>query len=177
MGMKTPYRYIFACLTGLAVFGWFGEPASAYTLKSAEGGISAEFKSEPKFEKFNETTKSGQPYIRYQWLLDEGATAWIVTYNDYKAGSIKKVGLERAYEGAVSGGAGANKLRSKQLITRSGITGRAALVDIPADKPTMVMQQWLFIKGDRLYQAIYVGPQGSENNPEVSSFMENFRIE
>ena len=34
----------------------------------------------------------------------------------------------------------------------------------------------LFIVGDRLYQAIYVGPIGTERAPEVGAFVDSFRI-
>ncbi len=149
--------------------------AFAFTLKSDEGKFTAEMPAEPAFEKLNEKTSSG-PYVRYQWLTDQGSKAWIVTYNDYTAGTITKTGLEQAYKNAVQGGVqGVNgELRSENVVTQSGISGREALISMVGP---LVMRQRIFIIGDRLYQNIYVGPPGSENDTEVNVFFASFRVE
>jgi hypothetical protein len=168
--MTKTNRYIFACLAGLIAFGMLGNPASAYKLKSALGGFVAELNSEPRFTKYNSTTVYGK-YTRYEWLLDDGAKAWIVGYSDYATkGVIAKAGLQNALETAVQSTAGKNKLRSAQPITRWGLTGRDFLIDLP-DK--LVMRSWIF----RLYQAIFVGPIGSEDSADVTAFLENFRFD
>lgn len=147
----------------------------AYTLKSDEGRFVADMPAEPTFEKLNEKASSG-PYVRYQWLTDQGSKAWIVTYNDYQAGTINKTGLEQAYKNAVQGGVQGVKgeLRSEKSITQQGITGKESLVYMP--NGPLMMRQRIFILGDRLYQNIYVGPPGSENDSEVNAFFASFKV-
>jgi hypothetical protein len=153
---------------------FFADIAFAYTLKSDEGKFTAELPAEPTFEKLNETSAIG-PYVRYQWLTDQGAKAWIVTYNDYTAGTIAKTGLEEAYKGAVQGSVRGTKgeLRSDKAITQAGISGHEILVSIPGP---FMMRQRIFIVGDRLYQNIYVGPPGTEDDAGVDAFFASFVV-
>jgi hypothetical protein len=53
-------------------------PAAAYGLKSDEGRFSIELPAEPSFQAIDEQSNAGA-YVRYQWLVDQGARAWIVT--------------------------------------------------------------------------------------------------
>ena len=149
--------------------------AAAYTLKSDEGRFTAEMPAEPGFEKLNEKASSG-PYVRYQWLTDQGSKAWIVTYNDYQTGTIAKTGLAQAYKNAVEGGVKGVKgeLRDEKSINQSGITGKESLVFM--SNGPLIMRQRIFIVGDRLYQNIYVEPPGSENDAEVNAFFASFRV-
>jgi hypothetical protein len=153
----------------------FANIAFAYTLKSDEGRFTAELPAEPTFSKLNETASSG-PYVRYQWLADQGAIAWIITYNDYPAGTIAKTGLEEAYKNAVKGSIRGTKgeLRSDKTITQASISGREILISVAGP---LIMRQRIFIIGDRLYQNIYVGTPGTEDDAEVDAFFASFRVE
>jgi hypothetical protein len=152
----------------------FANIAFAYTLKSDEGRFTAELPAEPTFSKLNETASSG-PYVRYQWLADQGAKAWIITYNDYPAGTIAKTGLEEAYKNAVQGSIRGTKgeLRSNKAITQADTSGREILISVAGP---LIMRQRIFIIGDRLYQNIYVGPPGTEDDAEVNAFFAFFRV-
>jgi hypothetical protein len=154
---------------------FFADIAFAYTPKSDEGKFTAEMSVEPTFEKLNEKAASG-PYVRNQWLTDQGAKAWIVTYNDYTAGTIAKTGLEEAYKSAVQGSVQGTKgeLRSEKAITQAGTSGHEILVSIPGP---FIMRQRIFIVGDRLYQNIYVGPPSDEDDAGVDAFFTSFRVE
>ena len=163
-------------LLGVALIYAFSVSVTfAYTLKSDEGRFTAEMPAEPGFEKLNEQASSG-PYVRYQWLTDQGSKAWIVTYNDYQAGTIAKTGLAQAYTNAVQGGVKGVKgeLRNEKSITQAGVSGKESLVFMP--NGPLIMRQRIFIIGDRLYQNIYVGPPGSENDAEVDAFFGSFRV-
>jgi hypothetical protein len=171
-----PTSNLFARVLGAAlIFLFSASMAFAYTLKSDEGKFTAEMPAEPGFEKLNEKASSG-PYVRYQWLTDQGAKAWIVTYNDYQSGTIQKTGLEQAYKNAVQGGVQGVKgeLRNEKSITQSGISGKESMVFMPSGP--LIMRQRIFIIGDRLYQNIYVGPPGTENDTEVDAFFASFRV-
>jgi hypothetical protein len=150
--------------------------ASAFTLNSDEGQFKVELPDRPSFEKLNEKTASGQPYVRYQWLVDQGEKAWIVTYNDYQRGTVDRVGREKMYDNGVDGSVKAVKgtLRSNRPIDHDGVHAREIIVRVP--EGPMVMRQRLFIVGDRLYQNIYVGPPGTEDSGEVQDFLASFHI-
>jgi hypothetical protein len=152
----------------------FADIAFAYTLKSDEGRFTAELPAEPAFSKLDETASSG-PYVRYQWIADQGAKAWIITYNDYPAGTIAKTGLEQAYKNAVKGSIQGTKgeLRSDKTITQAGISGHEILVSIAGP---LIMRQRIFIMDDRLYQNIYAGPPDTEDDAEVNAFFAAFRV-
>lgn len=149
--------------------------AAAYTLKSAEGNFTAELQAEPRFTRLEEKASSG-PYTRYQWMLDQGAVAWIVTYNDYKAGTVTGSDVTQLYNRAIWGGVDAvkGKLQSDNPVRQAGLPGRESKVFIP--KGNLVMRQRIFIRGDRLYQNIYVGPAGSEDGKDVEAFFASFRL-
>jgi hypothetical protein len=150
--------------------------AHAYTLKSSEGAFAAEMLAEPGYKRLDETAKDGQQYVRHEWLLDQGAKAWIVSYNDYKAGTIAKQGLEKSFENAIKGSTQAVKgeLRSTTKIDNYGVAGREAQIFMSSYN--LVMRQRVFFVGDRLYQAIYVGPPGSEKDQVVDDFMKSLNM-
>ncbi len=161
-----------AVLSSLLIVG----SAAAFTVQSDEGRFTVELAEKPAFEKLREKTDAGYFIDRYQWLLDEGDVAWIVTYSDYPEADVKRLGAETMYDnaakGAVAGVSG--KLRSQAPLQHSGVRGRELFVAVPDGK--MVMRQRLFVVGNRLYQNVYVGPDGTERNGEVEVFLNSFRI-
>ena len=171
-----PIRNGLAAFAAVILMCAIGGGAHAYTLRSDEGNFVAEFLAEPGYKKLEETAKDGQHYTRHEWLLDQGEKAWIVTYNDYRAGTIAKQGLEKSFENAVGGSVNAVKgeLRGVTRINNHGIDGREALVFMPDYK--LIMRQRIFFIGDRLYQAIYVGPVGSEKDKVVDDYMTSLNM-
>jgi hypothetical protein len=153
--------------------------ADAYTVKSPEGGLSAEFKAEPTLSTLNETAKDGQSYQRFQWLLDEGETAWIVSYNDYNPGTVGRVGLTEFYEAAAKGSVTATggwQVGELKSITLSGISGRELLTAVEGTTQFRVRQR-MFTRNDRFYQIVYVGLPGTENSAAAQAFLDSLRIE
>jgi hypothetical protein len=150
--------------------------AAAFTLESDEGRFTIELIEKPAFEKLHEKTAAGYFVDRYQWLLDQGEVAWIVTYGDYPEADVKRLGAETMYDngakGSVDGVKG--KLQKQGPIQHSGVRGRELFVAVP--EGNMVMRQRLFLVGTRLYQNVYVGPAGSEQNGDVDVFFNSFQI-
>lgn len=164
----------FAAMILMCAFGV--SAAQAYTLRSDEGNFVAEFLAEPGYKKHEETAKDGQKYSRYEWLLDQGEKAWIVTYNDYRAGTISKQGLEKSYENAIAGSVQAVKGELKNVIPISnhGTSGREAFIFMPSYN--LIMRQRIFFVGDRIYQILYVGPVGSEKDKVVDDYLASLAI-
>jgi hypothetical protein len=53
------------------------------------------------------------------------------------------------------------------------VRGREFLARMPSGN---TLRQRLFLVGNRFYQTIYVGPPGSEAEPDVEAFLASFRV-
>jgi hypothetical protein len=150
--------------------------AAAFTLNSDEGRFTIELIDKPAFEKLHEKTAAGYFVDRYQWLLDQGEVAWIVTYGDYPEADVKRLGAETMYDNGAKGSVDGVKgqLQKQEPIQHSGVRGRELFVTVP--EGNMVMRQRLFLVGTRLYQNVYVGPAGTERNGDVEVFFKSFEI-
>lgn len=170
------FRSALRLLTFIVVYGVAAGAASAYSLKSDEGRFSVELPGEPAFEKLHEKTKAGYFVDRYQWLLDLGDTAWIVTYGDYPQSDVQRLGAEAMYDNGAKGSVeGVNgQLRSQQPVVNGGVRGRELFVFVPDSN--LAMRQRMFIVGTRLYQNVYVGADGTERDAKVEAFLNSFQM-
>jgi hypothetical protein len=64
-------------------------------------------------------------------------------------------------------------LRANDPITVGVLQGREVVAVVPGG---LVLRQRFFIEGDRLYQNMYVGPVGSQDDPAVEAFFASFRV-
>lgn len=141
--------------------------ASAYTLTSKEWNFTAEFPAAPKLEKTTSTTTAGIPYDQYVWSA-ENKDGWkgigLIVYSQ---------SVVHDYNASIQGAVNATKgiLRSQKTIQQSGVQGREIIIDV-ADG--VVRQRLLWI-GDRLYQVVFSGGQGSGLTPDVEAFLNSFR--
>jgi hypothetical protein len=92
-----------------------------------------------------------------------------VTYTEYTRAPVKN------YDKNVMGLLAATKGRliRQARIEQDGIDGREVVTELP---DRAVMRQRLFQVGNRLYQAVYAGPSGTEAQPEVETFLQSFRL-
>jgi hypothetical protein len=144
--------------------------AGAYVLKSDEGRFSIELPGEPSFQAIDEQSAAGA-HVRYQWLLDQGGRAFIVTYNDYARTSETESVYDHGVEGALAA-TGGNLVR-QQPVMLDGLRGREFFARMPSGN---TLRQRLYLIGNRFYQTIYVGPPGSETDPAVEAFLGSFRV-
>lgn len=141
--------------------------ASAYTLTSKEWNFTAEFPAAPKLEKTTSTTTAGIPYDQYVWSA-ENKDGWkgigLIVYSQ---------SVVHDYNASIQGAVNATKgiLRSQKTIQQSRVQGREIIIDV-ADG--VVRQRLLWI-GDRLYQVVFSGGQGSGLTPDVEAFLNSFR--
>jgi hypothetical protein len=106
---------------------------------------------------------------------DGGATAFLVMFNDYPAGSMARSDLGKVYDGGINGAVQNVKGTARGIChyQLGGVDGREFFVDMPAKAAAHIR---FFIVGDRFYQVMYVGPAGQENSPGALAFLNSFRL-
>ncbi len=149
--------------------------ANAFELKSYEGRFSVEFPSAPAFQ----TIRNVGSCIaaRHEYRLSERGRVWMASYQDCKpAGMLADIGvnpmLRDFWKGVVKSVGG--ELRANDPIEHGPLSGRQILVFVPQGK--LILRQRMFIEGDRIYQNMYVGPFGTQDDPEVEAFFASFRV-
>jgi hypothetical protein len=115
---------------------------------------------------------------------DGGAVAYMIIYCDYPAGSVAGSGgpekvCANASDGAVKNVNGTIRMSSSYQL--DDVKGLEVVADIPSKDPKVpanasVARLRFFVVGDRLYQVMYIGPTGTETNPEAVTFLDSFRL-
>jgi len=142
--------------------------AGAFPFKDEAGKFSAHFPAEPTLDKKEGRSASG-PHVHYTWEVDIEDRHFSVTYTEYATPPVKNydknvMGLLAATKG---------KLVRQAKVEQDGIDGREIVTLLPDNA---VMRQRMFQVGNRLYQAVYAGPFGTETRAEVETFMQSFRL-
>jgi hypothetical protein len=115
---------------------------------------------------------------------DGGATAYMIIYCDYPAGSVTQSGgpekvCANASNGAVQNVGG--KIQSSSACQLGDVKGLEVVADIPPKDPNdsasaSVARLRFFVVGDRLYQVMYIGPAGTETGSKAVAFLDSFRL-
>jgi hypothetical protein len=142
--------------------------AGAYDFKDEAGKFVAQFPAQPTLDKREGASASG-PHMHYTWEVDVEDRHFSVTYTEYATPPVKNydknvMGLLAATKG---------KLMRQARIDQGGIDGREVVTLLPDNA---VMRQRLFQVGNRLYQAVYAGPFGTETRADVETFMQSFQL-
>jgi hypothetical protein len=142
--------------------------AAAFQFKDEAGRFSARFPAAPTLDKQEGASHSG-PHVHYTWEVDHEGRHFSVTYTEYATAPVKN------YDKNVMGmlAATKGKLLRQAKIDLAGVDGRETYTLLPDNA---VMRQRLFQVGNRLYQAVYAGPFGTESREDVETFMESFQI-
>jgi hypothetical protein len=153
-----------AAALGLLLAG----PASAYDLKDENGRFSATFPAEPALDRQEGTSPTG-PHVHTTWEVNEDDRHFLVTYTEYARPPVKN------YDKNVMSLLAATKgqLVSQARVDLGDIDGREVVTMLPDNS---VMRQRLFQVGNRLYQAVYAGPFGTETRADVETFMASFQL-
>jgi hypothetical protein len=143
-------------------------PAAAFDFKDEEGRFSAQFPAEPSLDRQEGASPTG-PHVHYTWEVDVEDRHFSVTYTEYTTPPVKN------YDKNVMGLLAATKgqLVSQARLDLGGIDGREVVTLLPDN---VVMRQRLFQVGNRLYQAVYAGPFGTETRADVETFMGSFQL-
>jgi hypothetical protein len=142
--------------------------AGAFSFRDEVGRFADEFPAEPTLDKHEGQSASG-PHVHYTWEVDVDDRHFSVTYTEYRTAPVKNydknvMGLLAATKG---------KLVHQARIEQDGVDGREVVTLLPDNA---VMRQRLFQVGNRLYQAVYAGPFGTEAKADVEAFMSSFQI-
>ena len=138
--------------------------AAAFQFTDEVGKFSARFPAEPTLDK-----QAGGTAVHYTWEVDHEGRHFSVTFTDYERAPVKN------YDKNVMGmlAATKGKLLRQAKIDLDGVDGRETYTHLPDNA---VMRQRLFQVGNRLYQAVYAGPFGTESREDVETFMQSFQI-
>ena len=142
--------------------------AAAFQFNDEVGKFSARFPSEPTLDKQEGSSASG-PHVHYTWEVDSEGRHYSVTYTEYMRAPAKN--YDKNVKSMLDATEG--KLLRHTKIDLGGVDGRETFTLLPKNA---VMRQRIFQVGNRLYQAVYVGPFGTESRPEVETFMESFQL-
>jgi hypothetical protein len=142
--------------------------AVAFEFSDREGRFTVTFPAEPTLDKQEGRSASG-PHVHVTWEVDGPGRHFSVTYTQYAVAPVKNydknvMGLLAATQG---------KLLRQARIELDGVDGREIYTHLPDNT---VMRQRMFQVGNRLYQAVYAGPFGTESRADVRTFMESFRL-
>jgi len=142
--------------------------AMASEFSDAHGKFSATFPAAPSLDRQEGTSVSGG-HTHFTWEVDQAGRHFSVTYTEYRVAPVKN------YDKNVMGmlAATQGKLLRQAKIDLEGVEGREVYTQLPDNN---VMRQRIFQTGNRLYQAVYVGPFGTESRADVRTFMESFRL-
>jgi hypothetical protein len=159
-------RLVGAVLAAALVLGT--TTLAAFEFADKEGRFAVTFPSEPTLDKQEGRSASG-PHMHFTWEVDQPGRHFSVTYTQYAVAPVKNydknvMGLLAATQG---------KLLRQVRVEIDGIDGREVYTQLPDNT---VMRQRMFQVGNRLYQAVYAGPFGTESRPDVRTFMESFRL-
>ena len=128
-----------------------------------------QFPAEPTVDRQEGNTLSGSAHVHHTWEVEHEGRHFSVTYTEYATPPVKN------YDKNVMGmlAATKGKLLRQAKIELDGLDGRETYTLLPDNA---VMRQRLFQVGNRLYQAVYAGPFGTESRQDVETFMESFRV-
>lgn len=152
----------------IAAWGLGAGTAVAFEFSDKEGRFAVTFPAEPTRDTQEGRSASG-PHIHTTWEVDQPGRHFSVTYTQYAVAPVKNydknvMGLLAATQG---------KLLRQARVELDGIDGREIYTQLPDNT---VMRQRMFQVGNRLYQAVYAGPFGTESRADVRAFMESFRL-
>ncbi len=105
--------------------------------------------------------------------VEIGNRGFVIMHVDYPTAHVESVPAARILDGVRDGQAPSGKLRSERALTIGSHAARHLLIDAGGEN---VMVSRIVLVGQRLIQAIYVGPRGSEDDADTRRFIESLAI-
>lgn len=140
--------------------------------RAAAEGYRAEFPSRPEASQQEVQTPIGPVRLSMRTATWSGLS-FLTVYNAYPNDVAPERRLDGARDGAVRNVRGI--LREERVLTVSGAPARRIIVDVPQQQ--MVAVQLLVVRNNRLYQAIVVGPVGTEASAHAARFINSFALD
>jgi hypothetical protein len=153
------------------------EPAQFKEFTANDGGFTVLMPDTPKEDKTDLATADGTKVVQYQYLVDGGTKAHLVTYQDNpaaveKADQVQKV-LEGGRDNAVTNLKG-KLLLSKELKLADKHSGMEFQIEVPSLKS--IYRSRIYLVGKRLYQIVVLGPKEFVDSKESDSFLDSFKL-
>jgi len=138
-------------------------------------GYRIEFPMQPTLLSQDVTTGVGPVKLNIAQVEIGDTIAFLAMHNMYPRGTINNanVALNQARDGAVGNTPG-GKLRSDRNLTVSGASAR--LIAVEALQERRVLTSLMVVRGDSLYQAIVVTPEGGENSADGQRFISSLAL-
>jgi hypothetical protein len=155
-------------LAGLAAWLLLAGGAAAFDFRDEAGKFTAHFPAEPSLDRREGQSATG-PHVHYTWEVDVDDRHFSITYTEYTKAPVKNYDKNVMNLLAATKG----KLIHQARIEQDGIDGREIITLLP---DRAVMRQRMFQVGNRLYQAVYAGPYGTERQAQVETFMASFKL-
>lgn len=170
-------------LPALAVFVVFALACGGLTGAKwetvSEGGMSVEMPGKP--QKQTQTVQSPAGPVTVNILgLERSSEAFMVAYNEFPAQIANSPGLANPKALLDSGRDGAlrnvnGKLTSERDMTIGNYQGREIVGEVPDKKASFTAR--IFWAKPRLYQAIYISPQGKSITDDGKKFLDSLKLQ
>jgi hypothetical protein len=170
--MRRSFASVVLVLTAVAAYGQGGPSSAAprwQRFVSESGRFSILMPGRPAFETKVLTTKGGRNFRYSSYLLDLGATAYMVSYSDYDAKT--EISLDDALAGIIRSWPD-NTVTSRRPITIYGYPGRALELETREHRVRFRVFAW----GRRLYQIGFVAPRDQFSRDDADAFMNSFHL-
>jgi hypothetical protein len=165
---------VFAASLALAflVAGTLRAAEAWQEFRSPEGKFIALFPGKPKI---THEAPDKQGATSHDFLVDEGATAYLVGYTDFPPGvfgnkTMEQV-LDQQRDNLVEGTA--LMIRVDKPIKNAGQPGREVVIEDPTG---FTQRLSIFLVGSRLYEVISGGPKGHDTSPAANRFHGSFQL-
>jgi hypothetical protein len=142
--------------------------ADPFQLRDEVGRFAVTFPDEPTLDKTEGASENG-PHVHYTWGVDVEERHFSITYTEYVKPPAKNYDKNVMLLLKATNG----RLVSQARVILGDIDGREVITLLPNNQ---IMRQRLFQVGNRLYQAVYGGPFGTETRADVETFMTSFQL-
>src|SRR5262245_28343262 len=150
-------------------------PAAAWqTVTGPDRSFTAELPAEPTYTTTPMRTSAGSGYVMHQYLLEQGAVAYVIQTAFYPADvnvtnhrANLQGGLDNAAKNMEDG-----KWASVGWTTHQGLTA----VDAVGVRDSHAIRSYSVMKGRQIVTLTYAGPAGSARTADVDRFVASLRV-
>ena len=170
-------RCAFTLLALLFPLALCAEDKKPTVFASKEGKFTVALPEKPSEKTSKVPTDAGQLELHI-FVLDQKDRAYLVTYSDYPAGTVKD-NADKVLTGVVEGNAKSlkGKVASEEKITigKKKYPGREIRIEM--DDKKGLYRARVYLVGDRLYQVVALGPDEFAKGKAVDDYLKSFAID
>jgi hypothetical protein len=164
-----------AIVLSLAMFGaHFAGAQQWIDYRPSGAGYRVEFPAKPTEDSRDLATSAGKVQTKTS-AAEIGDRVFLTVYSVYPSNAPindPQSSLDRARDGSVRNVNGT--LRSEQRLIVNNAPARRVLIDIP--QSNQAADSLMVLDGHGFYQAVYIGPRGTEGTPDAKRFLSSFAL-